>query len=44
MSVAEQIRSNIDVHGFEWTIDWATRKKINRDTVSFVIYGKYGLV
>lgn len=44
MSNAEKIRSNVEVHGLEWTKAWARRAGINRDTLSFALYGRYGLI
>lgn len=41
MSIAEQIRSNVEVHGLKWTVRWATRKRINPDVVIFVLTGRY---
>jgi len=44
MSNAEKIRSNVEVHGLDWTLGWASRKGINRDTISFALFGRYGLI
>lgn len=41
MSIAEQIKSNVEVHGLKWTVAWATRKRINPDTVIFTLTGRY---
>lgn len=44
MSMAEKIRSNKEVHGLAWTLQWARSRKINKDTVSFALFGKYGML
>lgn len=44
MSMTEKIRSNNEVHGLAWTLKWASQKKLNRDTVSFALFGKYGML
>lgn len=41
MSIAEKIRSNAEVHGLQWTVRWANQKRINPDTVIFVLTGRY---
>lgn len=44
MSMSEKIRSNSEVHGLAWTLKWAAGRKLNRDTVSFALFGKYGML
>lgn len=41
MNVAEQIRSNAEVHGVFWAACWARRKGINISTVRYVLLGRY---
>lgn len=41
MSMSERIRSNYEVHGALFTLQWAKRNGINFDTVHFALLGKY---
>lgn len=41
MSVAEKIRSNVEVHGIKWCAAWCRRSGIPFDTFYFVMFGKY---
>lgn len=41
MSLAEKIKSNVAVHGLQWTVNWANKKRINPDVVIFTLTGRY---
>lgn len=41
MTIAEKIKSNAEVHGVKWAVNWANTKKINPDTVFFALTGRY---
>lgn len=41
MSIAEKIKSNVEVHGLKWTVAWANKKRINPDVVFFTLTGRY---
>ena len=41
MSVAEKIRSNIEVHGVAFAAAIARKQRIPFDTFYFVMFGKY---
>lgn len=41
MTLAEKIRSNIDVHGVAWAGRWCFRNRVPFDTFYFTIFGRY---
>lgn len=41
MTLAEKIRSNIEVHGLQYAGNWCKRNRIPFDTFYFVIFGRY---
>ena len=41
MSVAEKIRSNVEMHGIQYAASVAKKQRIPFDTFYFVIFGKY---
>lgn len=41
MTIAEKIRSNMEVHGLQWTVAWANKRRINPDVVIFTLTGRY---
>ena len=41
MTLTEQIKSNADVHGIRWCVQWANRKGINPDVVCHALTGRY---
>lgn len=41
MSLAEKIKSNVEVHGLQWTVNWANQKRINPDVVIYTLTGRY---
>ena len=41
MSVAEKIRSNVEVHGIQYAASIARKLRIPFDTFYFVVFGKY---
>lgn len=41
MTKIEKIRSNAEVHGVRWCVQWAIRTGINLDTVHFALTGRY---